>query len=150
MRKRPAYPRKLDRLFANIIDSFLLFLGSSALVAIGGANSAMAVVGVFLFTLGYYVGFTSSRWQATPGKRMLELYVVRMDGMPLSQRDALERFLGYALPSLPLYLSIASEEILAMATVWLSMAWFGPILLRDDGRGVHDVLCGTVVLAGKK
>ena len=100
--------------------------------------------------MAYYTGFTASRWQATPGQRAMGIHVARNDGKPISQRDALERFLAFAMPTLPLYLSVAPQEVLGMVSLWLALAWYGPIMLRDDRRGVHDILCNMKVLAGRK
>lgn len=150
MMHKVTYAGRLERLFANLIDSMIMLLPATALVALGGTESALALIGSFLCNIAYYVAFTASSWQATPGKRMLGIHIARLDGKLLNERDALERFLAYTIPTLPLYLSVAPQQVLGMATLWLSIAWFAPIILRDDRRGVHDVICGTHVLAGRK
>jgi uncharacterized RDD family membrane protein YckC len=43
----------------------------------------------------YFVFFTCSAAGATPGKRLLRIRVVRMDGHRLSLLEGLERFIGY-------------------------------------------------------
>lgn len=149
MRPLP-FANRLDRLLANVIDSVVMVAPVALLISIAGEDSLLANVGGFACNIAYYVAFTASRWQATPGKRLMGIYVVRNDGKLLNERDALERFLGYVIPTLPLYLTIAPPNVLGMATIWLSLAWYLPILLRDDKRGVHDVLCGTAVVSGKR
>ncbi|MBX9726879.1 MAG: RDD family protein [Rickettsiales bacterium] len=107
------------------------------------------MVGVLLVSLGYYTYFTASRWQATPGKRLLSIYVVRTDNRALTPRDALERFLGFILPSLPIYSSIMLQQQAAMLVFWLTLFWFAPILFTPERIGFHDRLCRTRVVVGK-
>ncbi len=137
---------RLERFLAFMIDNFLLRIVAEIIMAVGGPNSLVALIGVFACVTVYNVLPVASTWQATPGQYLMKLKVARMDGRQMSERDALERFLGFMLPFLPMYLSIAPIEVLSMATTWLLLAWFLPILLRDDRRGVHDVLCGTIVV----
>jgi uncharacterized RDD family membrane protein YckC len=98
------YAGRLERLFANLIDSiFLVLIGS--VVTLSLQEEGLIVLITFLISLGYYTHFTSSSWQATPGKRLLNIYVIRTDNRALTQRDAVERFLAYSIPGLPLYAS---------------------------------------------
>lgn len=140
------YASRLERFLAFIIDNFLLRLVAEILLLVGGDHSAVALLGAFACLVVYNVLTVASNWQATPGQHLMRLRVIRRDGRLLNERDALERFLAFIIPFLPMYLSIAPLEVLSMATVWLMMAWFMPILLRDDRAGVHDVLCGTLVV----
>ncbi len=144
------YAPRLDRFLAYIIDSAIMLVIAGLIIKIGGAHSLFAMLGALASQLAYVIVSTASSWQATLGQRAMGVYVARLDGKPLSERDALERFLAYVLPTLPINLSIASIEVLTMASFWLIAAWFSPILWREDRRGVHDVLCDTVVLTGKR
>lgn len=137
---------RLERFLAFVLDNFLLRLLAEILLLVAGGNTTIALLGIFACMVFYNILPVASRWQATPGQYFLRLKVVRLDGNPMNERDALERFLGFMMPFLPMYLSIAPIEVLSMATLWLMMAWFMPMLLRDDRRGVHDVLCGTNVV----
>lgn len=137
---------RLERFLAFVIDNFLLRLMAELLLLVGNGNSPIVMLGIFACMVVYNILPVASRWQATPGQHFMRLKVVRLDGKLLNERDALERFLGFLIPFLPMYLSIAPIEVLSMATLWLMMAWFLPILMRDDRCGVHDVLCGTNVV----
>lgn len=137
---------RLERFLAFMIDNFLLRIIAEILLLIGGPNSALALFGVFACVVVYNVLSVASPWQATPGQYFMKLKVVKLRGGQLSERDALERFLAFMLPFLPMYLSIAPIEVLSMATSWLLLAWFLPILFRQDRAGVHDVICGTLVV----
>jgi len=146
--KQPASQpaNRLERLFANLIDTFVLMLPAALLLNVAGPESALAVLGSFACQVAYYVAFTASDWQATPGKRLFAMRVERLDGAPLTQRDALERFLAYVIPSLPLYSTLLPAPLLGILAVWLSFAWFLPIIIRPDQRGLHDLICRTRVV----
>jgi uncharacterized RDD family membrane protein YckC len=88
------------------------------------------LVGVVL-TLLYYSRFPASRWQATPGKRLLNLYIIRTDGKRVGAWLALGRYFAYFLSGLPLGVG------------------FLMILWSDQKKGLHDIVCDTRVVYGK-
>lgn len=149
MMHKLSYAGRFERFVAYILDSMFLMLPLVLLSNLGGPESALLVVGIFASDLVYHTIFTASSWQATPGQRIMNMHVVRLDGRLLAERDALERFLAYQMPRLPMYLSVASFELRAIVILWLVVAWFGPILWRTDRRGLHDMLCNTAVVTGK-
>lgn len=142
------YAGRLERLFANLLDSIILLI-PAALIASLLKGNGLAMLGTFACSLAYYTLFVSSAWQATPGKRLLGIYVARTDNHPLTQRDALERFLAFIIPSLPLYTSFIGETTAPILVFWLSIFWFAPILFTPERIGYHDRLCSTRVLIGK-
>lgn len=143
------YARWFERLFANLIDTLILLVPSAALASTFGDAKGPLLIALFTLNIGYGVGFLSSSWQATPGKRLLGIYVIRADRSKLTPRDALERYLAYTLPSLPLYTSLLPENSAAIAVLWLSLFWFIPILTTPERTGMHDKLCRTRVIIGK-
>lgn len=144
----PIYAGRAERFFAYLIDTIILAVPGALVVSLlKGAE--VAIIGVFLISLAYYTYFTASAWQATLGKRMLNLYVARADKKALTPRDALERFLAFILPTLPVYTSFIPEKHAPVLVFWLTMVWFSPILFRPDRTGLHDRLCNTHVLVGK-
>lgn len=145
----PDSASRLERLFANFIDTFLLMIPAGILLQAGGPESALALVGTFACNMAYFVAFTASNWQATPGKRLFGIHVRRLDGRAMTQRDAVERFLAYIMPSLPMYLTVIPQNTVGILTVWLTLAWYMPILVRPDRRGLHDLLCATHVVNGR-
>ena len=157
MNRQPPIAQPWIRFAAYIIDAVLLLVGSSiaaSLFASTGADGKLIlapinVLVVFLVNMAYYTAFLSGRWQATPGARAMHIYVVRTDGRKLTQRDALERFLAYVLPSLPLYASFLPETIAPMLVIWLHIFWFAPILIQPDRIGIHDKLSATRVVEGQ-
>lgn len=52
----------------------------------------------------YFAAFESSRWQATPGKKMLGLYVTDLNGKRLSFARATGRYIGKALEQFTLFI----------------------------------------------
>ena len=64
-----------------------------------------------LLALLWSVGFESSRWQATPGKRALGLVVVSVDGKKLTTGHALQRFLASSLSWLSLNIGHAMSAL---------------------------------------
>lgn len=94
-----------------------------ALLAIGG-------VAWLLWSIGYFVAFWSATGQ-TPGNRLLGIRVCRADdGHPLSPTRAVLRLIVLTLAAIPL------------------LAGFIPVLFDNRRRGVHDMVAGSVVVAG--
>jgi len=152
-----AYGGRLERLFANLLDTLILLLPNGMIISlmsqVDGAGTPVlnpaSLLVLFLCNTAYYTAFTSSGWQGTPGKRMLGIYVIRTDGHRLTQRDALERYLAFILPSLPLYASFISPNLSQFLVVVLSLIWFAPILYTPNRTGIHDQICGTRVVCGR-
>lgn len=118
-----------------IVGMLALVPASVVWMATGGeegavANGAAAVVWllIVLAGYGYFVAFEASSWQATPGKRLLGLRVVRVDGRRPSAATALGRNLARTLCGLTLGLG------------YLSIVW------TRRKQGLHDLLVGTVVV----
>lgn len=142
------YAGRLDRILANLIDGIILFI-PTGLAASVMSDSALLVPVVFLCELIYYTAFDGSNWQASPGKRLMNMYIIRLDGNRLSQTEALERFIAFVLPRLPTYVSFLSDNTATMVASLLTAMWFTPILMRDDRAGMHDSICNTRVVVGK-
>lgn len=152
-----------DRLLAYLIDQLgVLLVGTFAtamLVMVGIIHVAgtaeepvidqSATLVVFLALAAYHVISTGGRWQATPGQRVMAIHVVRVDGKRLMHAQALERFLAYVLPMMPIYTSFLPEQSAKVLVVWLTIFWFAPILFTPERMGMHDRLCRTRVVAGR-
>ena len=76
----------------------------------------------------YHVVFESAPRQATPGQRALDLRVVGVDGTRIGHARALLRHVAGALSWLTLNIGHAL------------------VLLRPDGRALHDLVAGTRVV----
>ncbi len=151
----PIYASWPERLLAYLIDLFIIMLpvGMIAKPYIHENSDGMVVVEpeayvvIFLVNLCYHTYFIASRAQATPGMRMLSIYVAHTTTRPLTMSDALQRFLAFFIPRLPSGASFISDAQKPAIYVFLMIVWFAPILFRRDRAGMHDQLCSTVVLA---
>ena len=82
----------------------------------------------FLISLLYY-SLGVAIWSTTVGKRALGLYVLRTDGSKVGFLRAVGRWLSYILSALILFIG------------------FFMIGLRQDKRGLHDLICDTMVVS---
>ncbi len=90
-------------------------------------SSLFASLASLVFIVVYYVFFWAAAGQ-TPGKYLMGVKVVALDGPKVQIRRALLRYLGYYLSALPL---------------GLGFLW---ILVDDQRRGWHDRLSRTCVI----
>jgi uncharacterized RDD family membrane protein YckC len=104
------------------LKSYFEFLRSGTTQAI-----AFSLLLDLMFWL-YCAAFESSGWQATPGKKLLGLYVTDLKGNRISFLRASGRFLGKALEQLTLFIGFL-------------MAGF-----TAKKQALHDMLCGCLVL----
>jgi uncharacterized RDD family membrane protein YckC len=102
------------RLLAHIVDGLILIVPFwlimflfyqeniiGAILHLSILNSAVMQVVYFIPPIVYYVFFLSSRWQATPGKRLMKVYIVcAEDHQPLSKKRALARLMVFEAPTL--------------------------------------------------
>lgn len=99
-----------------------------------GSSSDMATYGLFDLLVTYLLPFALlvfcwRRWQATPGKMLMDCRVVDARTLqPLSLRQAVIRALGYILSALPLYLGF----------VWAAF--------DKRKQALHDKLAGSLVI----
>ncbi len=113
------------RFLAIAIDSFVLGLIAGLLVGYG--REAGGIVS-FIVGLVYNWYFWTQQDGQTPGKRLMNLRVVKTDGSPLSDTDAIVRYIGYYI----------NTFVFMIGWIWA--------LFDDRGQGLHDKLAGTVVV----
>ena len=84
----------------------------------------------FAAYLTYVTYFTVAvaAWSTTFGKRVFGIYVLRSDGSRVGLGRAFARYLAYILSGLLLFIG------------YLMVAF------REDKRGLHDLICDTVVV----
>jgi uncharacterized RDD family membrane protein YckC len=76
----------------------------------------------------YYAGFESSAWQATPGKKLLRLYVTDLSGRPITFSRATFHNVG---------------RIVAEMTFWVG---YIPAAFTEKKQALHDIIAGCLVL----
>lgn len=113
------------RFVALIIDSIILGIITGVLTRPG-----LVVGGFASFVVGviYQWYFLTQQNGQTPGKRMMGIRVVKVNGEPLQAADVLVRYVGYFINS---------------AAFMLGWIW---ALFDSKSQGWHDKLAGTYVV----
>ncbi len=106
------------RFIALIIDGLVVGVPCYIVLAILGITSAaFAQLAYIAAGIGYYVYFLSSPWQATLGKRIMGVYIVRAgDQGRLTHAEAFKRYAVFAAASLLLafYTVVAGDPTASM------------------------------------
>lgn len=113
------------RFLAIVIDGFILGIISGILLSI--LRNPGGVVG-FLIGLLYYWYFWTRNNGQTPGKSIMKIRVIKKDGTPITDADAIVRGIGYSI----------SGAVFGLGFLWA---------LWDDQRQTwHDKLASTYVV----
>jgi uncharacterized RDD family membrane protein YckC len=96
------------------------------------AQTILGATAVWFFTLGLYLVSFWSLTEQTPGMRMLGIEVTDLEGKRLTARRCVVRVIGMVLAAIPLF------------------AGYFLILLRDDRRGLHDLMARSEVRYAEK
>lgn len=135
------------RALAYLVDFFILFffwvtvlfvtsiaradgISVDELYALESLVQAALVLAAFGLQWGYWVGFETLWRGRTPGKRVLRVRVVRLDGAPVGFAECALRNLGRVVDFLPLL----------YATGMTAM------MLSPRSRRLGDLIAGTVVI----
>jgi uncharacterized RDD family membrane protein YckC len=113
------------RIIAAAIDLAVLSIAAWVFSSLLGVMGWVASV-LFLFTFQWY--FLSERFGQTPGKMVMNIFVVRADGEFPTARDAALRTVGYLL------------NLLCLGFGWI---W---IIADRKEQGWHDKLAKTYVV----
>lgn len=113
------------RLISAIIDGILVGIVTGLLTGIGRETGGILS---FLIGLAYYWYFWTRQEGRTPGKQVMRLKVIKVDGTPISDSDAIVRYLGYLINT---------------AVILLGWLW---ILVDAEHQGWHDKLAKTYVV----
>jgi uncharacterized RDD family membrane protein YckC len=128
------------RFFAFLIDLVILLVPYSGVIylltltdqeSVWGLITIWLLLVYLLFGLLYFPIFEFRAWQATPGKRLLQIYVTDLDGRRISFARATGRYFSKNLSSL----------ILGIGYL---MAGF-----TEKKQALHDMIASTVVVDGK-
>jgi uncharacterized RDD family membrane protein YckC len=113
------------RLLAIIIDGFILGIIGGALWGAGRGTGGAA--GFIIGAIYYWYFWTRNNGQS-PGKMIMNIRVVKANGAPISDADAIIRYFGYTLNSV----------ILMLGWLWA--------LFDENRQGLHDKLVNTYVV----
>lgn len=125
------------RLIAHLIDGVILSFGLGIISFAIGVNFNSGFMSVvyspgsllaFLLIMAYFVYFETSDKQATIGKSIMDLKVIKQDGSKLTTADAIIRYLGKIL------------------SAFIFMIGFLMVLFDDEKRALHDRIANTYVV----
>ena len=122
-----------SRLLAYIIDMFLVvvlvLLVFFVLALVGGDDSASISQAIALaVSIGYHWYFWTRRDGQTPGKFALRIRVVKADGTPIGDTDAVIRAIGYNV----------SSFVFGLGYIWA--------IFDKNNQTWHDKLARTYVV----
>lgn len=113
------------RFIAILIDGIILTVISAILSNFGG-NTGTGLS--FLVGIGYHWYFLSRNNGQTPGKSLMKIRVIKVDGTAITDADAIVRYIG----------TIISSFVFALGYIW---AFF------DENRQTwHDKMAKTYVV----
>ena len=120
-----------ERFLALVIDSMVVgFIGG--IVGVGG--NALWGGGILGFILGaaYQWYFLTQQNGQTPGKMLMNIRVIKTNGTPISDTDAILRYVGYLINS----------PIIMLGWIWA--------LMDNKNQGWHDKIAGTYVVKAEQ
>jgi uncharacterized RDD family membrane protein YckC len=91
----------------------------------------LAILAELVIVLAYQAIFVSGSWQATPGKRLCGIHIIRVDGRKIGVGLALGRYLAMLVSALPFYIG------------FMMAGW------TDQKKALHDMICDTRVIYGR-
>ena len=114
------------------INQMMEEIASNALPIAEEASQKIADFVYWVILMSYSIYFLTSDKQATPGKRIMNIYVATKDGNKLSLNHCFARFFASILSGL------------------LFGAGFLLIIFTKEKTALHDLICNTRVFYGKK
>lgn len=124
-----------DRLLAFLMDSIIIIVPLLALTQVTGLykiNREWTGVAINIFELIlcwlYFTAFESSSWQATVGKKILNLKVTNKDNLKITFRQASVRFWSKLI------------TLLTLGIGFLILAF------NEKRQALHDKIAGCVIL----
>lgn len=115
------------RFIALIIDGIVLGIIYWLLAALTGRGE-LGGIASFIVGVIYQWYFLTSQNGQTPGKRVMGIRVVKVNGAPLTAADVIIRYIGY-------YINTA---IILLGWIWA--------IFDANKQGWHDKLAGTYVV----
>lgn len=115
------------RLIALIIDGIILSVIGSILFGIT-RQSWGSGIGAFVVGVAYNWYFWTRQSGQTPGKMLMKIRVVKADGTPMQDADAVVRYVGYYINS-----------------IFFGIGWLWA-LADSKHQGWHDKLAKTYVV----
>lgn len=118
------------RVVALLIDWVILLIPNLMFAVVFG-ESLGQLVGI-LFAIGYFTLLQGGKWQASLGKRLVGIHVMRTNGENITYLRAFGRYWGAVLSGLILFIGYIMAG------------------LTREKTALHDVICDTRVVYGKR
>jgi uncharacterized RDD family membrane protein YckC len=113
------------RIISAVIDGILTGIITGILTGVGRETGGIIS---FLVGMAFYWYFWSRQEGRTPGKQVMKLKVIKVDGTPISDSDAIIRYFGYFI----------NTAIILLGWLW--------ILVDKEHQGWHDKIAKTYVV----
>jgi uncharacterized RDD family membrane protein YckC len=117
-----------ERFIALIIDTIIVSIVGGIIGAGGGSPFGGGGAISFLLGAGYQWYFLTQQYGQTPGKMAMNIRVIKTDGTPISDGDAVIRYIGY----------LVNSPILMLGWIWA--------FIDKNNQGWHDKLANTYVV----
>jgi uncharacterized RDD family membrane protein YckC len=115
-----------SRFAASLIDGFILSIAAGLLLGLIRGNGSFAISSLIYFLYDWY--FWTQRDGQTPGKAVMNIKIIRVNGAPMSAGDSVLRYVGYWISSI----------ILGLGYLWA--------LFDSQSQAWHDKIAGTYVI----
>ncbi len=115
-----------ERFVALFIDGIILSIVGGVIGVGGGGFGGGSVLG-FIVGVGYQWYFLTQQNGQTPGKMLMNLRVIKTDGTPISDAEAVLRYVGYYI-----------NNIFMLGWIWA--------LFDSNKQGWHDKIANTYVV----
>ncbi len=135
----------IDTAIRLLIMLSLLLIGSPMSDALAGAWLAVVLVTWFLLEWFYGALFETYLNGQTPGKRLMSLRVLSIDGQPIDGLQAVLRNILRAADEMP-WLMLSGWSASPAAAIPLSAAGVLCMTLTSRFQRLGDVACGTMVV----
>ncbi len=122
----------------------------SAMVKLVGIEVPAYYLSIFymLLTTSIMSAFLASSWQATPGKRIMNIYVIKNNMTRLSFGRA---FYRSSLPVIALIIMyfVIPLPFLAIVAFLIFAFWYGRVAFTAEKTTGHDLIAKTRVIVGR-
>lgn len=98
------YAERWRRFVAQAVDGVIFVLINYLLFFFFKKDLFLGQVILLILIAAYYIGMLQSRWQATFGKRLMQIYVVTKEGGKPSFLRVASRFFLFMIPGLPAFI----------------------------------------------
>ena len=125
-----------ERLISAIIDGVILavigfLIGVVLGLVMGNSASTLNSLVGLIVGVAYFTYYWSMKEGQTPGKKMMGLRVIKVDGSPITTTNAIMRYIGY----------IINSAVILIGWIW--------VFIDGQHQGWHDKIAGTVVVKVK-